>query len=72
MRKLSLLVAFAMALAACATPPVPIDIPSPSALAEGQGTLAMVADVNGLSQVFVLSSDGSDQRMVSDGKHAAI
>ncbi len=41
-------------------------------LATGQGTLAMVRDVNGLSQVFVLSSDGSEQRMVSDGKHASI
>lgn len=41
-------------------------------LATGQGTLAMVRDVNGLSQVFVLSSDGSQQRMVSDGKHASI
>ena len=41
-------------------------------LATGQGTLAMVRDVKGLSQVFVLSSDGSEQRMVSDGKHASI
>ena len=72
MRKLSVLVVCTIVLAACATPPVPIDTPSPTALAGGKGTLAMVADVNGLSQVFVLSSDGSDQRMVSDGKHAAI
>ena len=43
----------------------------PTSLAAGQGKLAMMANVNGLSQVFVLSSDGSDWRMVSDGVHAA-
>ncbi len=47
-------------------------ISPPTGLATGQGTLAMVTDVNGLSQVFVLSSDGGDRRMVSDGVHAAI
>ncbi len=72
MRNLSMLVASMIVLSACTTHPAPIDTPSPTALAAGQGTLAMVVAVNGLSQVFVLSSEGNDQRMVSDGKHAAI
>lgn len=43
----------------------------PTGLAAGQGTLAMTANVNGVSQVFVLQSDGSHLRMISDGSHAA-
>ena len=44
----------------------------PTGLAAGQGSLAMTAKVNGVSQVFVLLSDGSDWWMVSDGTHTSI
>ncbi len=44
----------------------------PTGLAAGQGTFAMTADVNGLSQVFVWSSQGGDLRRVSDGTHASL
>ncbi len=36
-----------------------------------EGMLAMMADVGGISQVFVLPADCSDWRMVSDGQHSS-